>query len=988
MSLSPAERHLLERHLARRRRSSSKALAGAATAVLLALVATPAVALAGAAAVAVGGYLALSDEIEQGLGRLQNLEDRETFQTTRIVDRKGVLLREVFNEGKRTYVPLSAIPPILQRATVAVEDKSFYDNPGVDVDGIARAVSGEMKAFGKQLLGDAGATSGAGGGSTITQQFVRHVAFSYEERTRRSYTRKAKEIVLSLILTQRYSKDEILEWYLNEIYYGNLAYGVEAAAQTIFGKPATELDLAESALLAGLPQLPATFDPLDPSPETQRRVKARQRIVLDLMVANEIVSRAEADRAARQSLAFVEVEQEVFDAPHFVVYVQRLIEERFGAEVLAKGGLVITTTLDLDMQRLAEAEARERVEALRERNHVTNAAVVTLEPRTGQVLAMVGSVDYWNDAIDGRVNVAVAERQPGSSIKPITYVTAVANGMSPATMLWDVPMQLWTPNGLYEPKNYDGQFRGPVRLRAALANSYNIPALKVLNAIQPLAANADDAGKHGVELTVATAKQMGITGLNRDPWDYGLSLTLGGGEVTLLDLTTAYGTLANGGQLVRPNVILAVASADGDVLYDLAADEAALAPEEAVDPRAAYIVTDFLSDNAARAPSFGSNSPLNLGVTAAAKTGTTNDYRDNWTVGYTPYLVTGVWAGNSDNTPMRNSSGLTGAAPIWNGVMRNIVADDDLRGRVRAAREGLGFDWPTSFARPDGIVERSVCQLGSLNAALSTSCPEQVSELFIEEYLPAGGGADAAPVEGAGSPDQLDAMPGDAWVVAPAVIVPLPAPPPELIAEAEASEMPLRWAPAALCRADAGAFGADKMQAVAVLPLPADEEERGFVVEWARTSGWAALEPTDACTPEMADAALPPGSLPGPATVMAGGVLTRPTEARYSLNVAPGTRLSATTVLTGTAMFNPDEIEYYKVEFGPGVDPVEWITIGDVHANSVPNGPLETLDAASLAPGPYIVRLVLVKRDGNFLHPPFSVPIVVGPEPPAETEGG
>lgn len=971
MSLSPAERHLLERHLARRRRHSSKAMAGVAMALLLALVATPAIAVAGVAAAAVGGYLALNGELEQGLSRLQNLEDRETFQTTRIVDRKGVLLREVFNEGKRTNVPLSEIPTIFQQATVAVEDKSFYDNPGIDVEGIARAVKGEAEAFGGKLLGDADASSSAGGGSTITQQFVRHVAFSYEERIRRSYTRKIKEIVLSLMITRRYSKDEILEWYLNEIYYGNLAYGAEAAAQTVFGKPARALDLAESALLVGLPQLPATYDPLDPSPETHRRVKARQRTVLDLMVANGLVTRAEADRAAREELKFVEVKPEVFDAPHFVVYVQKLIEERFGAEILAHGGLTITTTIDLDMQRLAESEARERVEALRERNNVTNAAVVTMEPRTGEILAMVGSVDYWDDAIDGRVNVSLAERQPGSSIKPITYVTALANGMSPATTLWDVPMQLWTPNGLYEPENYDGRFRGPVRLRESLANSYNIPALKLLNAIQPLAGNDEDDGKHGVELTVAMAKKMGITGLNRDPWDYGLSLTLGGGEVTLLDLTTAYGTLANGGQLVRPNAILRVTTATGEVLYDLADDEDALAPVDAVDPRAAYIVTDFLSDNNARAPSFGTNSPLNLGIAAAAKTGTTNDFRDNWTVGYTPYLVTGVWAGNSDNAPMRNSSGLTGAAPIWNGVMRNIVADDDLRGRVRAIREDLGFDWPTRFARPDGIVERSVCRLASLNATLSTACPETIPELFIGEY------SSATNAE-VGARD-------DAWSVMAAVVVPLPPPPPELVAEAEANKKPLRWAPAALCRADAGAYGADKAQAVAVLSLPADEEERGFVREWAHTNRWVALEPTAPCTPEMADAALSAGSLPGSDTAIAGdGFLTTPTNARYSLNLAPGTRLSANTVLTGTAMFNPDEIEYYKVEFGPGVEPVEWITIGGVHATSVPDGPLETLDASSLAPGPYIVRLVLVKRDGNFLQPPYSVPIIVGPEPPDE----
>ena len=998
MSITPLERILLERRLTRLRARKSR------LGVLVAAVAgvPAAIAVVGLAAAGIA-YATLSGELRENLAHIQNLEDRTTFETTNILDRQGVLLRQVIGEGRRTYVPLAQIASFVVKGTIAVEDETFERNPGIDVEGIARAVLGEVRALGERTLGDAEATSSGGGGSTITQQFVRHVAFTNEERLARSYKRKAKELVLAVMLTRQYSKDQILEWYLNEIYYGNLAYGIEAAALTVFDKSAVDLNLAEAALLIGLPQAPRYYDPLDPDPEVQERVKDRQRVVLNLMAERKVITQAEADRAMKTNLTFRKPDNDRFEAPHFVVHVEKVIEDLVGSDRLARGGLNVVTTLDLETQRMAQAEVSEQVSKLAEAQHLTNGAVVAMEPRTGQVIAMVGSADYWNDAIDGRVNVAVRERQPGSSIKPLTFVTAIANGMSPATLIWDVPWKLY-PNGvLYEPKNYDDTFHGPVRLRTALANSYNIPALKVLDRITPHPDHKDDAGKAGVELTVETAHKMGITGLQRDPWDYGLSLTLGGGEVTLLDLTTAYGTLANMGELIRPHTVLTITDTAGKVLYSLKNDTKALEPAPAVDPGAAYIVTQFLADNDARAPAFGSRSPLYLGVAAAAKTGTTNDYRDNWTLGYTPSLVVGVWAGNSDNTEMNRSSGLTGAAPIWGAVMRGILFDDERKAVVEEARAMFGLEWVSRFEQPDNVVERSVCNVLSLNN-LGTACREYKSEYFLEAF--AGGGDDAvaqsapgAPVDGAAPPPAaplgVDGQPiapaagGDVWATLGAVVVPQGPPPPELIAQAEAEKKPLKWAPAVLCAPDAvTGFGADKVQGVAVLPLPAEEQERAGAIEWARTNGFAAIEPSEVCSQALVDAALAPGSLPGPDVPISAtfGITatgrTAYSQSVYRLNLVPGTRLDSRTVLTGTVTFNPSEIEYFKVELSRrDVVPAEWMTLGQTHTTAVVDGQLEVLDAASLAPGDYTVRLVLVKKDGNFLDPPYSVPIRIGAAP-------
>lgn len=948
MSLSPVERLLLQRRLLRlqRRRSAS---GGWASGFLLTLAILPAAALMAAVLGGAVLYASLAGELEQGLAAIDNIAERDFFQTTRIYDRNGLVLREIAPLGKRTYIGLAQMPEILLQATIAVEDKDFYQNAGVDIAGIARAVEGVV-------TGD----RGGGGGSTLTQQLVRNIAFSDEERFARSYRRKIKEIVLALILTRRHTKDQILEWYLNEVYYGNLAYGVEAAAQTLFDKSAAELDLAEAALIAGLPQAPGSYDPLSQDPLIQERVKERQTVVLSRLLEEGYIDQAAHDAALERRLAFKQAEpEEGFNAPHFVVYVQSLLEDPDGPyinpKLLAKGGLEITTTLDYGLQLIAEREVREHVEALRARHDLSSAALVALEPGSGQVLAMVGSADYWDDSIDGEVNVAVRERQPGSSIKPVTYLTAIEQGVSPAQLFWDVPMEVpaaGLPGGLYVPRNYDGKFHGPVRMRRSLANSFNIPALKAL-------------GMAGVENTIATAHRLGINGLQAGAERYGLSLTLGGGEATLLDMTTVYASLANLGRRVRPNTILKISDASGKVLYDLEADEAALEAEKAADPRAAYIVTDMLSDNAARAPSFGAGNPLSLPFKAAAKTGTTNDYRDNWTLGYTPYLAVGVWAGNPDNRPMKGSSGVTGAAPIWNAFMRQVAGDKEKRAVIERARARFGLPMETQFKRPEGIVEGQVCRVEDLKSP-ATGCPAYDTELFLKDQV-----AEA----------DVD------WMVQPVVLYGREGPDPDAEVPAGA-ERPLKTLLGS-CLAGPE-VPADRVNTLAVLRLPVEGEsnyqlgERRFIQEWAAAQGWPSLEAELGCTPEMAAAALgpeqvaaiaTPGSLDGAALAL--GTPLASAAATYRLNLSPGAVLSARTELTGTVLYDPGIVEYFKVEYGPGQEPREWFTVGSTHKGPVQGGTLEVLDATALPPGPYVVRLVLVKRDGNFLGT-HAVPVEIG----------
>jgi 1A family penicillin-binding protein len=654
-----------------------------------------------------GGVWALHTWLIADLPSPQELQSRAAVPSTKIYDRRGRLLYEIIGShaGKHTPLPLEEIPLYLRQATIATEDASFYNNPGVDTKAILRAVLINLR--GGEILS---------GGSTITQQLARNVLLPPEERTQRTLTRKLRETILAWRLARTYSKDEILALYLNETYYGNLAYGVEAAAQAYFGKSAAELDLAECALLAGLPQSPALYNPLE-DPEAAQE---RQAVVLDLMVKHGYIDEAQARLAKEEQLHFASVPFPI-RAPHFVMHVRRLLEDELGLATLERGGLQVYTTLDLDMQDTARWIVRRRLAQLSEQRgglpdrNVRNAAMVALDPWTGEILAMLGSPDYFNPRIDGAVNVTLATRQPGSSIKPITYAAAFdprrAEPYTPATMVCDVRTSFVTrENNPYVPVNYDHLYRGPVLLRQALASSFNLVAVKVLDHV-------------GLEDMTALARRLGITTLD-DSERFGLALTLGGGEVRLLELTAAYAAFANGGHRAEPVAILRVEDSQGNVLgarslrlrsgqAETFAQHGPETGERVLDERVAYLITDILSDDTARISGFGEGSVLRLSRPAAAKTGTTTDWRDNWTIGYTPELVVGVWAGNADNEPMRHVSGVTGAAPIWHDFMEEVL-------KGRPVQE---------FAEPEGLVRVEVCSLsGKLP---SPHCPHRKTELFI-----------------------------------------------------------------------------------------------------------------------------------------------------------------------------------------------------------------------------------------------------------------
>ncbi|RJP49558.1 MAG: PBP1A family penicillin-binding protein [Anaerolineaceae bacterium] len=662
--------------------------------------------------------------IANTLPEVGDLRDRASqFETTRILDRNGQLLYEILDPtaGRRTYIPIEDISPNLVAATIATEDKDFYNHPGFDPYAIMRALWQNYRG--------GGTISGA---STITQQLARALLLSPEERAERTYTRKSREIILAAEITRRYSKDEILELYLNEIYYGNLAYGVEAAAETYFGKSAKDLTLGEASFLAGLPQSPAVYD-IYTNPEV---TLIRQQKVLVLMfelstakgciaVSNSpepvCVEPIAATQAASEMKTY-SYRQPSFDAkyPHWVNYVRAQLEELYDAQTIYRSGFVVYTTLDPALQDRAQQLVTDQVAGMVD-NNTHNGALVAIRPSTGEILAMVGSPDFNNVEISGQINMAVSStRQPGSSIKPITYIAAFEKGWTPSTLIWDVPTQF--PDGAnppYEPRNYDGKFHGGVTLRVALSNSLNIPAVKTLEFVGIY----DDPNTPEKEGVIGMAERLGITSFTRN--DYGLSLTLGGGDVSLIDMTSAYSVFANGGQRVPPVAILKIANFAGDVVYEYKPQPG----QQVIRAEHAYLISSILSDNEARSWMFGYNSPLNLSFPVAAKTGTTNDIRDNWTLGYTPDLVTGVWIGNADYTPMVNSSGLSGAAPIWSQFMEFAVPY-------------LTNGAPTPFIRPDGIVDKIVCRLSGTEP--SSYCKSQYAEVFAYDQLPLPPGQDLA----------------------------------------------------------------------------------------------------------------------------------------------------------------------------------------------------------------------------------------------------
>ena len=676
-----------------------------------------------------GGSIALYQyyAIARTLPSVSDLRERASqFETTRILDRNGNVLYEIIdpNAGRRTYVPLERISPNVIAATIATEDKDFYSHPGFDPWAIIRALWENYRTEGR-----------GGGASTITQQLARNLLLTPEERVQRTYTRKAREIILAAEITRRYSKDEILELYLNENYYGNLAYGIEAAAETYFNKTADQLDLAESAFLAGLPQSPSIYDIFTNPEETLMR--HQQVLVLMFQLSSErgciqvsnsdtpvCVTPPDATNAANEIKAYpfrppnIEIRY-----PHWVNFVRSQLEEMYDPQTIYRSGFTIYTTLDPNLQDAAQQIVTDQVAALIDKN-AHNGALVAIKPSTGEILVMVGSPDFYNDAISGQVNMATSPtRQPGSSIKPINYVAAFEKGWTPATLIWDVPSE-FPPSGNpndprepYKPVNYDNRFHGPVTVRTALANSFNVPAVKTLNFVGVY----DDPETPEKDGMIGMAERLGITSLTRP--DYGLSLTLGGGDVSLIEMTGAFSVFATGGQRVPPVAILKITDHTGEVVYEYKPELG----EQVIRPEHAYLINSILSDNEARSWMFGRNSALNLSFPVAAKTGTSNDFRDNWTLGYTPDLVTGVWVGNADYTPMVNTSGLSGAAPIWSQFMEMAVPY-------------VSGGSPTLFSRPAGIVDKVICATSGTEP--SNWCKEQRSEIFAADQPPLPPGKD------------------------------------------------------------------------------------------------------------------------------------------------------------------------------------------------------------------------------------------------------
>ncbi|MCD6291512.1 MAG: transglycosylase domain-containing protein [Anaerolineae bacterium] len=880
--------------------------------------------------------------------------EQEQFETVRIYDRTGKhLLYESIDprpfRGDRTYVPLDQISPYLIHATIALEDRSFYENPGVNFRGVARAFVSNLRGGSVQ------------GGSSITQQLVKNVLIPPEERYKRSYARKIKEMILALEITRRYpgraGKDQILEWYLNYNFYGNAAYGVEAASRIYFDKAAKDLTLDEAAMLAALPQYPG-LNPIQAPADAYRR----QRKVLDAMVEAGYLTRAEADRAKRYfndrlldklvekgllpaadvdpvrhgdsaataralhglvNMGLISADEaeraireggvrwqfvrqragERFeippDAPHFALYVLHQLDQEFNTAddpyFIWRNGLQVYTTLDWDLQQRVQCIARAHIAYLQNRtpepypgcdppprieelnrpklqfdHDVTNAAVVVIRPKTGEILAMMGSLDYYNKDIDGEVNNALSERQPGSSFKPFTYLTAFQQGFTPATMVMDVRTVFPDPpNPPYIPENYDRKYHGPQSLREALARSYNIPAVWLMSQV-------------GVKNVIKMAHRMGINTLTKDY--YGLSLTLGGGEVRLLDMTYAFSVLANNGVMagepvpaikqrpgyrtLDPVSVLLVRDKNGRILKEYREPHV----KRIISPQLAYLMNDVLSDTKARLAAFGSFSKY-LALEdrpVAAKTGTTNDYRDAWTIGYTPQLAVGVWVGNADNHPMKHVPGSLGAAPIFHQIM-----EDALKGKP-----------VEKWQEPPGMVRVTVCVPSGLLP--TDDCPTRREELFI-----------------AGT-------------------------------EPHAYDTVYR------------AYEVNKVTGkLATQYTPRDLVERRVYMifppeaaDWVREAGIP--QP-----PKQYDDAYGPGPVDPEVAII------DPKPYSYVRGIIP---------IIGNAQMGG--FRSYRVEFGEGLNPGAWMQIGPEHHNQVGNGVLEYWDTTPFN-GLYTLRLTVTKGDGS-----------------------
>jgi len=608
----------------------------------------------------------------------QSLKDYKAIPlSTHILDRNGKLLYQLYQNQKRSPVKINDLPKYVAQASISIEDKSFYQHNGISIfGGMFRAIKDTL--FRQQLQG----------GSTITQQLVKSALLTPE----RTIRRKIREIVLALWTEKIFSKNEILELYLNQIPYGGAVYGVEEASQRYFGKPAKKLILPEAAFLAGLPQAPSQYSPYnDPDLAVKRRNE-----VLKAMFEQKYIDKNTYEKTIKTKLIVKPFEEKI-KAPHFVFYIKNLLEQKYTTKEIEEGGLKITTTLDLDIQEEAEKILKEELEEVKDLD-VSNGAVLVTRPPTGEILAMVGSVDYFASP-SGTFNVTIAERQPGSSIKPLNYAVGIERKLvTAATIFIDSPVCFvggGQPKG-YCPVNYDGKFHGPQALRFSLGSSYNIPAVKML-------------AINGVKDFVASASAFGITTF-KDSKNYGLSLTLGGGEVKMTEMATAFSSFANRGVVKDLNPILKIEDKFNKTLYKFESPNfvadikkslnnpsfLSISGKKPISEETAFIISHILLDDVARSAAFGAGSLLVVpGHAVSVKTGTTDDKRDNWTIGYTPNFMTTVWVGNNDNTPMNPylASGITGAAPIWNRVMRSLLKNQpDL--------------WPI---KPDTVVGRQVC---------------------------------------------------------------------------------------------------------------------------------------------------------------------------------------------------------------------------------------------------------------------------------------
>ncbi len=845
----------------------------------------------------------------------------ETFETTKIYawgeDTNGdgqqemELIYEVIdpNAGDRNWVSLSSMPEYVVCGTIAMEDKRFWENPGFDIQGITRAFISNLQGESIQ------------GGSSITQQVVKNSVIPLEERFEKSYARKIKEVLISVELTRIYEKEEILEWYINTNLYGNLAYGIDAAARVYFDKSVEELSLSEAATLIAIPQYPR-LNPFD-APEDARD---RKEIVLQRMVEEGCITSAQAEQAESEPWDLAESSQR-FDirAPHFSMYVRNELEEMFGPQMVAGGGLRVYTTLDLELNRQAECATQTYLRILAGGNpaavipeevangceaaqyipdvptnrigndyNVKNAAVMVLRPTTGEILAMVGSADYWNEEIDGKFNYAVdGLRQPGSSFKPFTYVTLLSQGYNAGQMFLDVRQAFEQGPGMapYVPENYTRKYHGPVTLRSALARSLNIPAVEAMSMA-------------GIDDVIRTAHSMGINTIDRGLHEYGLSLSLGSGEVYPIDMAYAFSVFANNGVMqgkpisedaqrpgfreLDPVAILRVEDRNGNVLYQYDQPES----QRILDERLAYLITNILSDRQARLPAFGRPNALELANErpAAAKTGTTNNFSDNWTVGFTPQYVTAVWMGNKDpDDYMINTPGARGASYIWHAVMEYAHLDAPI----------------VNFERPEGLQEVAICtKSGKLP---NGNCPVR-TELMIPGTEPT-------------EKDTLHQV---------------------FLVNRETGKLATIYTPP------------DLVEEKVYMVLPPEAED------WLQS------------LPEDQRPSIPPteyDTIYGPNQSQAEVSITSPVAYSYIKGVVP---------IQGNA--RGGNFAFYRLVFGRGLNPTEWVQIGPDHGNQVENNLLENFDTSALESGLYTLQLQVVGHDQQVRQ--ATIQVTVDNEPP------